>query len=111
MMRVRLETKQLLDVDDAEWQTVWSGNFSAAIGDDYQLWTASLFKDRMGRSLVCVVCDESEGNSEAVGELGRPLAEDIPPILRRLCERVGLEDFPETWEIPALHAAKRNDAS
>jgi hypothetical protein len=110
-MRVRLETKQTIEVDEAQWHTVWSGNFSAAIGANYCIWTASLLKDRMGRSLVCVVRDEPEGDSEAVGELGRPLPEDIPPILQRLCERTGLEDFPETWEIPAFQAAKRSDAS
>lgn len=106
-MRVVLKTKQTIDVDDAVWRPVWSGNFSAAIGESYSIWTASVLRDRGGRSLIYVVRDEAEGDSQAVGEISRPRPEYISPILRRLCERAGLEEFPETWEAPALEAAER----
>ncbi|WP_428306190.1 hypothetical protein [Lacipirellula sp.] len=103
-MRIRLETKQTIAVDEAEWRMVWSGNSSAATGGFYSIWTAGIMQDRRGRSLIYVVQDANGGHSEAVGELGRPRAEDIAPILRRLCERASLDDFPESWEMPAIKA-------
>lgn len=106
-MRVVLETKQSIEIDEAVWRPVWSGNFSAAFGESYSIWTASILRDRGGRSLIFVVRDETDGDSEAVGEISRPRPEDVAPILRRLCERAGLEEFPETWETPSLLAAER----
>jgi hypothetical protein len=111
-MRIRLETKQTIAVDEAEWKTVWSGNFSAATGDSYSIWTAGIMQDRRGRSLIYIVRDENDGQSDAVGELGRPRPEDIAPILRRLGERAGLDDLPTSWEMPAIKAtAKAVDSS
>ncbi|BBO35176.1 hypothetical protein PLANPX_4788 [Lacipirellula parvula] len=103
-MRIRLEAKQTIAVDEAEWRMVWSGNCSDATGESYSIWTAGIMQDRRGRSLIYVVRDEPYVQSDALGELGRPHPEDIAPILRRLCERAGLDDFPESWEIPAIKA-------
>lgn len=108
-MQVRLETKQTLTIDETHWRTLWSGNFSTAIGESYSIWTAAMLRDRQGRSLIYVARDDTEGESEAVGELGRPQPEDIAPILRRLCERAGLDEYPDTWEVPAAEAPFRGD--
>ena len=108
-MQVRLETKQTLTIDETHWRTLWSGNLSTAIGESYSIWTAAMLRDRQGRSLIYVVRDDAAGESQAVGELGRPQPEDIAPILRRLCERAGLDECPETWEMPAVEAACRGE--
>ena len=106
-MKIRLETKQIIEIDEVEWRALWLGNFSVPVGESCDMWTAGMLRDRPGRSLLYVKRDGAAADEVAVGELGRPRPEDIAPILRRLCERAGLAGFPETWEKPAVEASSR----